>query len=104
VLVRKTFRIYHHKCVWCGDTFDSESPNSRTCKPAHRTAISRWRTKLPALGEKVIGGADKPEGLIQTIGHYLDFPQSREEAIRILSEISVEINNQLNQHNIRRVR
>lgn len=104
MLVRKTLKIYHHQCVYCGKQFDSESACSKTCSPAHRTAISRWRKKLPAMREQIVGGPDLPEGLLQRIGFYLDFPDARDEAIAALKAISDEVNNQLNLHNIRRVR
>jgi hypothetical protein len=104
VLVRRTLRIYHHKCIMCGEAFTSDSPNSRTCCAAHRVALSRWRKRLPALGEKIIGGEQQPLGLVQQIGQYLNFPDAREEAIRILGEINREINVQLIIHNIKRVK
>lgn len=104
VMARKTLKIYHHKCIYCGVAFSSSSPCSKTCKPAHRVAISRWRKKLPTMVYSIVGSAEEPEGVLQKIGFYLDFPDAREEAILALGMISTEINNQLNQHNIRRVK
>jgi predicted nucleic acid-binding Zn ribbon protein len=104
VLVRRTLRIYHHKCIMCGEAFTSDSPMSRTCSAKHRVALSRWRKKLPALGEKVIGGEKQLIGLVQEIGQYLYFPDAREEAIRVLCEISNQINTELEDCNIKRVK
>jgi hypothetical protein len=104
MLARKTLKIYHHKCVYCGVAFTSSSPCSKTCKPAHRTAISRWRSKLPKLFDQVAGNIAPKESMIQQIGFYLDFPDARQDAILALKAISDEINNQLNIHNIRRVK
>jgi len=103
-LARKTLKIYHHKCIYCGVAFSSSSPCSKTCKPAHRVAISRWHKKLPRLFDLVAGNVAPKENIIQQIGFYLDFPDAREDAILALKMISDEINNQLNQHNIRKVR
>lgn len=88
----------------CGVAFTSDSPMSKTCSQAHRVALSRWRKRLPALGEKVIGGETEQLGLVQQIGQYLNFPEARDESIRVLKAISDEINTQLNDHNIKRVK
>jgi hypothetical protein len=103
-LARKTIRIYHHHCHLCGEPFSSESPCSKFCKPAHKQRMLRWRQHLPALVAKMIGDEEDPEGYIQQICFYLDFPEQREAAIQALSAISKEITNQLNLHNIRRVK
>lgn len=104
MLAQKTIRICHHNCVYCGVAFTSESPLSKTCCPAHRTAICRWRKKLPGLADQVAGNIAPKTSLIVQIGYYLNFPDSRPDAIIALRMISDEINNQLNQHNIRRVK
>lgn len=103
-LARKSLKIYHHTCYLCGETFTSSSPCSKTCSGKHRTALSRWRSKLPELTEKIIGSPEAPEGMLQFIGFYLNHPEIRDSAIAALKAIQDEINNQLNLHNIRRVK
>lgn len=103
-LTQKTLRFYNHTCKLCGVSFTSESACSKFCKPAHKQRYIRWRYHLPALVDKMTGSTDDPEGYIQQIGTYLDFPDMRDEAIKALNAINWEINNQLQLHNIRRVK
>lgn len=33
---------YYPICLWCSRTFPAARPDAKTCKPAHRVALSRY--------------------------------------------------------------
>lgn len=84
-------------CHLCGATFWASRGDAKFDKPACRTAAYRWRQRLPVL-------AHDTRELLAKMWQYLDYPQSRDEAIEMVVQISREIDRGLLDRNVKLTR
>ena len=89
--------LVRRSCRFCGTTFYAHRSDALYCSNRCRTRAFRWRKRLPYQEERAVFA-------LHEVCEYLHFEDSVSLASSILQRIANQIETELRQANIKRVR
>lgn len=90
-------KYVRRECFFCGETFYAQNPTAKFDTAACRLKAFRWRKRVNAHQKRVLQTLD-------SLTEYLSYPDSREQAASVISNLSHQFTETMRAFNIRRVK
>lgn len=91
--VENPSRLSRHTCAFCGGEFWSHRSDAKTCSNTCRQRMKRWRKRLERETSEI-------SRKVHSVCQYLDFPESKDDAILYLQGVKKTIDYELQQRKI----